>query len=89
MCVCWHTWPWQDEIARGLRCEFAIDPEVLGLCIGKNGTNITRALETGACLCWPPALLPCELTLVAEGPSPCAHPAADGACPASPLRRQA
>ena len=37
----------QEEIAQGLRCEFTIDPEVMGLCIGKNGANITRALETG------------------------------------------
>ena len=38
----------EEEVALGLRCEFAIDPEVMGLAIGKNGANITRALETGA-----------------------------------------
>jgi hypothetical protein len=31
-----------------LRCEFHVDEEVMGLCIGKLGANITRALETGA-----------------------------------------
>lgn len=38
----------EEEFSLGLRCEFPIDPEVMGLAIGKNGANIQRALETGA-----------------------------------------
>jgi hypothetical protein len=43
----------EEEFSLGLRCEFPIDPEVMGLAIGKNGANIQRALETGnSCLFW-------------------------------------
>lgn len=44
----------EEEIRLGLRCEFPIDPEVMGLAIGKNGANIARAMETGT---------PCVLVL--------------------------
>lgn len=39
----------EGEISSGLRCEFEVDPSVLGLVIGTGGKNINRVRdETGA-----------------------------------------
>ena len=35
----------QKEIADGLRVEFNVDPDLIGLVIGKNGDNIRRAKD--------------------------------------------